>query len=140
MIECRTMAGAERIDAFALMRAFRDESALGDALAMFVDRPDFGFVWLAYDDGIPAACVSAAFAISTEAGGLVATLRDLWVVPERRRRGIGSALLATLHGKLDQLEVARVEATIPRDPALRAFFAARGYAAEDAAAVTLTRR
>ena len=122
------MSGPERFDAFTLMKRFRsDEAALGDALALFVDRPDYGFVWLAYDDGIPAACVSVAFAISTETGGLVADLRDLWVVPERRRRGIGSALLATLHGRTDQLGVTRLDAAVPEDRALREFFRARDY-------------
>jgi GNAT superfamily N-acetyltransferase len=128
VIECRTMAGPERLDAFALMQRFRSaEAPLGDALALFVERPDYGFVWLAYEDGIPAACVSVAFAISTETGGLVADLRDLWVVPERRRQGIGSAMLATLHGRLDQLGVTRVDAGVPEDRALREFFRARGY-------------
>ena len=141
MIECRTMGGPERPDAFALMKAFRtDEAALGDALALFVDRADYGFIWLAYDDGISAACVSVSFAISTERGGLLAQLRDLWVVPERRRRGIGSALLATLHGRLDQLEVLRVAATIPDDVALRGFFAARGYRDEGGTRFMLDRR
>jgi GNAT superfamily N-acetyltransferase len=141
MIECRTMAGAERLDAFALMKGFRsDEAALGDALALFVDRPDYGFIWLAYDDGIPAACVSVAFAISTRSGGLVAQLRDMWVAPERRRRGIGSALLATLHGRLDQLEVTAVETSFGPDPALGAFFQARGYALARAAEAMLDRR
>jgi GNAT superfamily N-acetyltransferase len=122
------MAGAERLDAFTLMKQFRaDEALLAEALALFVDRPDYGFIWLAYDDGIPAACVSAAYAIATETGGLVAALRDLWVVPDRRRRGIGTALIATLHGRLDQLDVTRVEASLPNDPALRSFFSARGY-------------
>ena len=135
------MAGAERVDAFVLMKRFReDEAALGDALALFVDRPDYGFVWLAYDDGIPAACVSAAFAISTESGGLAASLRDLYVAEDRRRRGIGSALLATLHGRLDQLGVTAVEAAIPDDTALRAFFSARGYADRGGTVVTLDRR
>lgn len=135
------MAGAERIDAFAVMKRFReDESSLGDALALFVDRPDYGFVWLAYDDGIPAACVSVAFAIATETGGLVADLRDLYVVADRRRRGIGSALLATLHARLDQLEVTRVEASVPDDAALRGFFAARGYAGRTQPRFTLDRR
>ncbi len=127
MIDCRTMAGPERLDAFALMKAFRDESALAEALALFVDRPDYGFVWLAYDDGIPAACVSIAYAISTETGGLVADLRDLWVAEPRRRRGIGSALLATLHARLAQLAVTRVETATPTDPPSRAFFTARRY-------------
>jgi len=140
MIECRTMAGPERFDAFALMRHFRDEAALGDALALFADRPDYGFVWLAYDDGIPAACVSVAFGISTESGGVVAGLRDLWVAPERRRRGIGSALLATLHGRLDQLEVKRVEAAIPDSPALLGFFSARGYGDRGGTLVSRDRR
>jgi GNAT superfamily N-acetyltransferase len=135
------MAGAERLDAFALMKQFRaDEALLGEALALFVDRPDYGFIWLAYDDGIPAACVSVAYAIATETGGLAATLRDLWVVPDRRRRGIGSALLATLHGRLDQLEITRVEASLPDDPALRAFFTARAYTDLGGTAVASSRR
>jgi GNAT superfamily N-acetyltransferase len=140
VIECRTMAGAERFDAFALMKHFREESALGDALALFVDRPDYGFVWLAYDDGIPAGCVSVAWAISTETGGLAANLQDLWVAEERRRRGIGSALIATLHGRLDQLHVTQIEATIPPDEALQAFFASLNYAEGDATRATLRRR
>jgi GNAT superfamily N-acetyltransferase len=135
------MGGPERPDTFALMRPFRaDQAALGDALALFVDRPDFGFIWLAYDDGIPAACVSVSFAISSERGGLLAQLRDLWVAPERRRRGIGSALVATLHGRLDQLDVKRVAAAIPDDAALRGFFAARGYTDEGGTRVKLDRR
>ena len=135
------MAGAERLDAFALMKQFRpDQSALGEALALFVERPDYGFVWLAYDDDIPAACVSVAFGIATETGGLVASLRDLYVAPDRRRRGLGSALVATLHGRLDQLEVTRVETTIPDDAALRAFFDARGYTDEGGTRFSLRRR
>jgi GNAT superfamily N-acetyltransferase len=134
------MASAERLDAFALMRGFRpNEALLGEALALFVDRPDYGFMWLAYDDGIPAACVSVAYAIATETGGVVAAIRDLWVAPDRRRRGIGSALLATLHGRLDQLEVTRVEAALPDELALRAFFAARGYTDRGGTTVSLDR-
>ena len=135
------MAGAERLDAFALMKQFRaDEARLAEALALFVDRPDYGFIWLAYDDAIPAACVSVAYAIATETGGLVAALRDLWVVPDRRRRGIGTALLATLHGRLDQLDVTRVEASLPDDPPLRSFFAGRGYTDAGGTAVISHRR
>ncbi|MEA2720660.1 MAG: hypothetical protein QOJ39_2524 [Candidatus Eremiobacteraeota bacterium] len=140
MIECRTMASAERLDAFALMRRFRaDHAALGDALALFIDRPDYGFVWLAYDDGIPAACVSVAFAISTETGGVVADIRDLYVADDHRRRGIGSALLATLHGRVKHLEVTSIEAWLPDDDALRGFFAARGYTDHGGTRVSLRR-
>jgi GNAT superfamily N-acetyltransferase len=130
VIECRTMSGPERYDAYTLMRQFRgDEAALGDALGLFVERPDYGFIWLAYADGIPVACVSVAFGISTESGGVSAELDDLWVVPERRRQGIGSALIVTLQARLDKLEVTRIDAQAPHGSAtLRAFFEARGYA------------
>jgi GNAT superfamily N-acetyltransferase len=128
MIECRTMASAERYDAFGLMRRFRtDEAALGEALTLFVERPDYGFVWLGYVDDHPAGCVTAALGIDTEAGGIVATLRDCFVVPEHRRRGLGSALLVTLEARLAQLEVVRIDALGGGDPALRPFFEARGY-------------
>jgi GNAT superfamily N-acetyltransferase len=128
MIECRTMASAERYDAFALMERFRtDTAALGEALSLFIDRPDFGFVWLAYLDDHPAACASAALGIDTETGGLLATVRDLFVLPERRRHGIGSALLVTLQGRLAALDVTRIEAVCGADPSLLGFFEARGY-------------
>jgi GNAT superfamily N-acetyltransferase len=141
VIECRTMASAERFDAFTLMSSFRtDQAALGDALALFIDRPDYGFVWLAYDDGAAAACVSVALGISTEGGGLVATLRDLWVAPALRRRGVGSALLATLRGRLLPLEVVRVEAASSPDAAPRALFARVGYVERSAIAVSLDLR
>jgi GNAT superfamily N-acetyltransferase len=128
MIECRTMASAERYDAFALMERFRsDAAALGEALSLFIDRPDYGFVWLAYVDDHPTACASASVGVDTETGGLVATVRDLYVLPERRRHGIGSALLLTLQGRLKPLEVTRIEAVCGPDPSLLPFFQARGY-------------
>jgi GNAT superfamily N-acetyltransferase len=136
MIECRTMASAERYDAYALMERFRsDAAALGEALTLFVERPDYGFVWLAYLDDHPTACVSVALGIDTETGGLIATLRDLYVLPERRRSGIGSALLVTLEARLDQLGVTRVEAL--GEPSLLPFFRARSYRA---GSVTFTAR
>jgi GNAT superfamily N-acetyltransferase len=135
------MASPERYDAFALMKHFRrDEAALGDALALFIDRPDYGFVWLAYEDDVPAGCVSVSLGISTDTGGIVAQLHDLWVAPERRRRKIGSALIATLHGRLDPLGITRVDAAVPDDAALRAFFAALGYADIGGTRVQLPRR
>jgi GNAT superfamily N-acetyltransferase len=128
MIECRTMASAERYDAFALMERFRsDAAALGEALSLFIDRPDYGFVWLAYVDDLPTACASASVGVDTETGGLVATVRDLFVLPERRRSGIGSALLLTLQGRLKPLEVTRIDVVCGADPTLFAFLQARGY-------------
>ena len=124
------MGSTERYDAFAILqRAMTDERALGEALSLFIERPDYGFLWLAYEDGAPVGCITATLGIDLTAGGIVATVRDLYVVPERRRRGIGSALLVTLHGRLAQLDVARIDALGGSDPALRPFFLARSYRA-----------
>ncbi|HEY4440909.1 MAG TPA: GNAT family N-acetyltransferase [Candidatus Elarobacter sp.] len=130
VVECRTMAGPERYDAFSLMKQFRpDEATLGDALSLFVDRPDYGFIWLAYADGIPVGCISVAFGISTASGGVLAVLRDLWVDPTYRRKGVGTAMLLTLQARLDQLDVRETEVAAEDEPGLRALLTARGYAA-----------
>ena len=128
------MASAERYDAFELMQRFRtDAAALGEALSLFIDRPDYGFVWLAYVDDHPVGCASASVGVDTITGGLVATVRDLYVLPERRRGGIGSALLVTLQGRLANLDVTRVEAVCGADMTLPGFFQARGYTLSSAA-------
>jgi len=133
MIECRTMASAERYDAFALMQQFRtNEAALGEALTLFIERPDYGFVWLAYVDDHPAGCVSVSLGIDTETGVVAATLRDVYVEPPFRRRGLASALLVTLEARLAHLDVERFDAIGGGDPALRPFFEARGYRAAGA--------
>ena len=122
------MASAERYDAFTLMEKFRtDAGALGEALNLFIDRPDYGFVWLAYVDDLATGVVSVSLGIDTGSGALIATLRDLYVLPERRRHGIGSALLVTAKGRVEQLGVKRMEVVGVSDPALQPFFAARGF-------------
>jgi len=134
------MAGPERYDAYALMRRFRtDEAALGDALTLFVEREDYGFVWLAYAGSTCVGCLSAGFAISTAAGGLIATLDDLYVIPEGRRRGIATTMLDDLHVRLENLDVQRVDIDVPGDPGLQAFLRARGYATTDEVRFSLGR-
>jgi len=126
------MAGPERYDVFTLMSRFRtDEATLGDALTLFVEREDYGFVWLAYAGSTCVGCVSVGYAISTSAGGLVATLDDLYVIPEGRRRGIASTMLADLHERLAALDVRRIDIPAPADPGLQAFLSAIGYVARD---------
>jgi GNAT superfamily N-acetyltransferase len=122
------MSGPERLDAFTFMRAFRaDERALGDALTLFVEREDFGFVWLAYRSDTLVGCASVGYGVASTAGGLVGVVRDLYVAPPVRRAGIASALLAALETRLTHLGVTRIEIAANGDAALLAFLAARGY-------------
>ncbi|GAC1543705.1 MAG: hypothetical protein NVS2B17_23880 [Candidatus Velthaea sp.] len=134
------MAGPERYDAFALMKRFRtDEASLGDALALFADREDYGFVWLAYREAVPVGCASVGYAIATDAGGVVALVRDLYVLPDARRSGVGSALLAGLHARLDALDVKRVDMPVAGDPGLQAFLRESGYTPTDKLTFSLGR-
>jgi GNAT superfamily N-acetyltransferase len=122
------MTGPERLDAFRLMQRFRsDERALGDALALFADREDYGFVWLAYLDDELAGCASAGYAIATDAGGIVAHVSDLYVLPEARRCGVGRALVTSLRDRFAQAGIVRVDVAAGSDPGLRALLAATGF-------------
>jgi GNAT superfamily N-acetyltransferase len=128
LIDCRTMGGPERFDALRLMQTFRsDESRLSEALALFVEREDYGFVWLAYRADEAVGCASVGYAISTAAGGLVGLVRDLYVVPAQRRSGVATTLLAALEARLAALDVAGLELAAAGDPALAAFASARGF-------------
>lgn len=122
------MAGPERFDAFSLMKAFRgDESRLGDALTLFVEREDYGFVWLAYREDIAVGCASVGYTIATAAGGVTAVVRDLFVIPAVRRSGVASAMLAALTAELDALDVVQIEIAADGDPATLAFLTARAF-------------
>ena len=114
MIRCARMSQASAADARALLGAFlRDDAhyrasagaygdgggaALDRALALFLARPEIGFVWLAYaqeavQDMAVGACVVCR-AISTSRGSVVAKLDDVTVHPDWQGRGVGGAMLA----------------------------------------------
>ena len=51
------MSGTERIDAYRLYARIPNvpDAALQAGLNLFVEREDYGFVWIAYDDRTPVA-------------------------------------------------------------------------------------
>ena len=125
------MAGPERLDAFALMERFcSDRQRLGDALNLYVEREDYGFVWLAYREDAPVGCCSVGYAIAADAGGLVALVRDIYVRPEIRRSGVATGMLAALDTRLAALPVVRIE-TPAASGALATLLAACGYTTTD---------
>lgn len=94
-------------------------AALDAALALFVARPDLGFVWLAWakreDGAIPVGCCVVCLAISTSRGSLVAKLDDVTVAKGWQGRGVGTAMLGALARHLKALDVTRIDTACHRD-------------------------
>ncbi len=93
--------------------------ALDRALAMFVARPEIGFVWLAWASErgrrvAVGACVVCR-AISTSRGGLVAKLDDVTIRAGWQGRGVGSAMLEALARELRREGAGRIDTACHRE-------------------------
>lgn len=127
-IECCKMTGKSLPEALKVLSAFLSQDeyyldtskvygdggrvALEKALVLFLNRPDLGFVWMAYDGNEPVGICVVCFAISTSIGGIVAKLDDVFVATDRQNQGIGSLLLAYLKEELRQLGVRRIDTSV----------------------------
>jgi GNAT superfamily N-acetyltransferase len=93
-----------------------------------------GAVWIARRGSEPAGYVVLALRHSMEFGGLAGIIDDLFVPPQFRRRGVGSALLSALLEACRILHVAAVHVEIdPSDLGVLALyqsFGLRGHSAE----------
>lgn len=112
--------------------AYGDRGVIGlnDALDLFLERPELGFVWLAYDEsGLAGICV-VCYAISTSMGAVVAKLDDVSVQPDRRGSGIGTAMLDQLKEQLRKDSVMRIDVAVHLDnPEARRFYEKFGFVA-----------
>ena len=144
MITSRKMTAADVSDAFAMLQAFLAEDAhylasskaygdrgfqgLNDALDLFLERPELGFVWMVYDDdGVAGICV-VSYAISTSMGEVVAKLDDVSVKSDRQGKGIGTALLEQLKEQLRKESVARIDVAVHvENPEARRFYEKLGF-------------
>lgn len=144
MVTCRKMTAPDVTDAFHMLSAFLSEDehylasskaygdrgiqGLNDALYLFLEHPDLGFVWMAYDEqGCAGICV-ICYAVSTSMGALVAKLDDVSVKKDRRGQGIGTALLDQLKGQLKKESVQRIDVAVHVDnPEARAFYERMGF-------------
>jgi GNAT superfamily N-acetyltransferase len=127
-IACGRMTRETRADALSLLGIFLDqdthyldssgaygaggEAALDRALSMFLERPELGFVWLAFEDDEPVAACVVSFAISTSTGGIVGKLDDVFVAADRRGRGIGSLHLESLKDELRRAGATRIDTSV----------------------------
>ncbi|HVQ36144.1 MAG TPA: GNAT family N-acetyltransferase [Pyrinomonadaceae bacterium] len=146
MITCRKMTAADVKDAFEMLSAFLNEDehyldsskaygdrgfqGLNDALDLFLEQPELGFVWMAFDeDGVGGICV-VCYAISTSMGAVVAKLDDVSVKADRRGRRIGTALLEQLKDQLRKEAVTRIDVAVHlENPEARKFYERLGFMA-----------
>ncbi len=104
------------------------DAALAQGLGLFIDRPDYGFVWLAFEDGRVVGCAAVGYGISLSLGRVVASLDLLTVAPAARRRGVGVELLESLVAELESAEVARLDVGVhERNEAARRFYSGLGF-------------
>ena len=105
------------------------EEALKDALRLFLQRPDLGFVWVASEgDEAVGVCV-VCFAISTSLGTLVVKLDDVFVKEGWQSRGIGSRMMSHLKRELWSNDVRRIDTSVHlRNAGARRFYETHGFA------------
>jgi GNAT superfamily N-acetyltransferase len=146
MITCRKMTAADVADAFGMLRVFLNEDehylasskaygdrgvqGLNDALDLFLEQPELGFVWMAFDEnGVAGICV-VCYAISTSMGAVVAKLDDVSVKEDRRGQGTGTALLEQLKEQLRKESVTRIDVGVHlKNPEARRFYEKLGFVA-----------
>lgn len=144
MITCRKMTAPDVSDAFGMLRDFlhgdehylssstaygdRGIQGLNDALYLFLEHPDLGFVWMAFDGAEVAGVCVVCYAVSTSMGSLVAKLDDVSVKQERRGKGTGTALLEQLKEQLRKESVSRIDVGVHlENPEARKFYEKLGF-------------
>jgi ribosomal protein S18 acetylase RimI-like enzyme len=144
LITCRKMTAPDVTDAFSMLSEFlsgdehyrasskaygdRGIQGLNDALYLFLEHPDLGFVWMAYDgDDVAGVCV-ICYAVSTSMGSLVAKLDDVSVKADRRGQGVGTELLEKLKEQLRKEAVTRIDVGVHlENPEARNFYEKLGF-------------
>ncbi len=132
-VDCRAMDAASVPKARALLGRFLVEDphyrasaeaygdggteALDRALALFLEHPEIGFVWMAFtaQTGEAVGACVVCRAISTSCGALVAKLDDVTIAPGWQGRGVGGAMLGALAAHLRDLGVRRIDTACHRD-------------------------
>jgi GNAT superfamily N-acetyltransferase len=91
------------------------DQALRNAVAAVLDRDDLGFFVVASDGAQTVGLAAVSFAWTLEHGGRSAWLDELYVLPERRGAGIGTALLREAVRHAAATGCAAVDLEVDRD-------------------------
>lgn len=145
MITCRKMTAECVSDAYEMLNAFltedehylasseaygdRGRKGINDALDLFLEHPELGFVWMAYDEHGAAGMCVICYAISTSMGAVVAKLDDVSVKEDRRGKGVGTELMEQLKVQLRTESITRIDVGVHMEnPAARKFYERLGFA------------
>ena len=86
-------------------------------------------VLTAHLEGSTSGVAVVAFRISVSAGGCFASIEELYVKPEDRRRGVGHALLKVVERRCTSRSISYVEVQVVEEEAVE-FYRASGYQPE----------
>ena len=132
-MEVEPARGAELAEPLRLLEEFlRDGELVPESFARrlreAVETGEFE-VLAARAEGRVVGVAVLAYRLSISAGGLFASVEDLYVEPDARRRGLGRALLEAVGERCAARSVSYVEAQV-EDEEATAFYAAVGYEEE----------
>jgi len=135
-VAVRCAKGSDVPQLLALVRRYWQFEGLGtfDALRLevllqeLIRSPVRGQVWVAERTGTLCGYLVLVYLVSLEHQGLMAEIDELFVLPEARGVGLGSALLGAAEAALAHAGCVRLQLQLAvANEAARAFYARRGY-------------
>jgi ribosomal protein S18 acetylase RimI-like enzyme len=108
-----------------------DEDRQPAALAALAAGEPFGRAWLIEQNIRQIGYVVLCWSFSVEAGGREACLDELYLVPEVRRRGLGSRVLALVEAEARAFGVRRIFLEVERHNRVIGLYRRAGYADHD---------
>jgi ribosomal protein S18 acetylase RimI-like enzyme len=109
-----------------------DEPSVRRGLLPLLEDDALGGVWFVVDEGEPVGYFDLSFGYDLELGGRQATVTELYLRPDRRRRGFGTATLQYVERLLAERGIGGLELQVERtNAAARAFYERQGFEAHD---------
>jgi GNAT superfamily N-acetyltransferase len=101
-------------------------------LRPLLEGDDRGRIWLIAEGGVIAGYVALCFGYSIEFGGRDAFVDEIFVLPERRGRGVGTRALDLVVAEAGRLGIRALHLEVDRDNhTARELYARRGFALRD---------
>jgi ribosomal protein S18 acetylase RimI-like enzyme len=105
-------------------------ASVSHGISELLANPEHGEAWLVTHQGCGVGHFLVAFGFDLEFGGRQATLTELYLDKDVRHRGIGTAILALIEGRLRQRGIHALELQVAAEntPA-RSFYRRNGFEA-----------